>query len=61
MSDRTYAGKVEEGVVVQTIVGTAEWAKTNLGGEWHDSPTKIWLGGTWDETNGFQPPAPPAE
>jgi hypothetical protein len=51
----TYAGKVIDGNVVQAIVGTAEWAVVNLGGEWHDSETKIWVPGLWDEVNGFQP------
>jgi hypothetical protein len=59
MSDITYAVRIENGVVLEAIVGTAEWANTHLGGEWRDSPTKVWIGGTWDETNGFQPPAPP--
>ena len=51
----TYAGKVENGIVVDFIVGTAQWAIENLGGEWHDSSTNIRLPGIWDETNGFQP------
>lgn len=55
MSELTYAGKVVDGVVVEAIVGTAAWAEENLGGEWHDSPTNIWIPGTWDEINGFQP------
>ena len=50
-----YAGKVENGVVVQAIVGDAQWAITNLGGEWHDSEDKICVPGLWDEINGFQP------
>ena len=58
----TYAGKVEDGIVVDAIVGTAEWAVKNLGGEWHDSPDKIWVPGIWDEVNGFQPmPEPDPE
>jgi hypothetical protein len=56
-----YAGKVENGVVVNAIVGTAELSTELFGGEWHESDEKIPLGGTWDETNGFQPPAPPEE
>ena len=57
MSDRTYAYKIENGVVVDGIVGTAAWAIDRLGGLWIDSDRKVWVGGTWDETNGFQPPA----
>lgn len=51
----SYAGKVNNGVVVEAIVGTAEWAIANLGGEWYDSETKICVPGLWDEVNGFQP------
>jgi hypothetical protein len=51
----SYAGKVIDGGVVQAIVGTAEWAISNLGGEWHDSDDKIPVPGLWDEEHGFQP------
>jgi hypothetical protein len=55
----SYAGRVNNGVVVEAIVGTAKWAIQNLGGEWHDSDDKIPVPGLWDEVNGFQPiPAP---
>jgi hypothetical protein len=58
----SYAGKVEDGIVVEAIVGAAEWAESNLGGVWHDSDDKISVPGLWDETNGFQPmPAPDEE
>ena len=53
--ERTYAGKVVDGIVVDAIVGTAQWAIENLGGEWYDSPMKIWVPGIWDEMKGFQP------
>jgi hypothetical protein len=53
-----YAGRVENGVVVECIVGTAEWAIENLGGEWYDSPLKVWIGGTWNNKDGFRPPQP---
>lgn len=53
--DPTYAGKIENGIVVQAIVGTADWAIENLGGEWHDSLEKIPVPGIWDSINGFQP------
>lgn len=57
--NEVYAAKVEDGVVTQVIVGTAEWAIQRLGGYWVDSGIPVWLGGTWDEVNGFQPPTPP--
>ena len=55
----TYAAQIENGIVVQVIVGTAEWATTRLGGAWVDSETLVGVGWTWDETNGFQPPIVP--
>ena len=58
MSGRTYAGQVEQGVCVQAIVGTAAWAEANLGGTWHDSPTKIGIGWIWNGTAWEPPPAP---
>jgi hypothetical protein len=61
MSERTYAGKVEDGIVTQAIVGTAQWAETNLGGEWHDSSSKIGIGWLWDGTSFTPPPAPEPE
>lgn len=57
----TYAAKIENGVVTQVIVGDAWWAIERLGGLWIDSDTPVWIGGTWDEINGFQPPAPPEQ
>lgn len=54
----TYAARIENGIVAQVIVGTAEWAIENLGGFWVDTPDKVWLGGTWNETDGFLPPEP---
>jgi hypothetical protein len=55
----TYAAQIENGIVVQVIVGTTEWATTRLGGFWVDSETVIGIGWTWDEVNGFQPPIVP--
>jgi hypothetical protein len=52
----TYAVQIENGIVVQVIVGTAEWATTRLGGFWVDSETVVGIGWTWDQTKGFQPP-----
>lgn len=53
-----YAGKVENGIVVQAIVGTAQWATENLGGEWYDSPKKIPIPGLWDLEHSFRPLQP---
>jgi hypothetical protein len=54
----TYAGKIENGYVTQAIVGTAQWATDNLGGEWADSLDKIGIGWTWDADHGFRPEQP---
>lgn len=51
----TFTGKVENGIVVDAIVGTAEWAREHLGGEWYDSNELIYLPGVWTPENGFQP------
>ena len=60
MSDQhTYAGELDaDGVCLRCIVGTAEWAETNLGGTWQDSPTKVGVGWTWSEADGWRPPQP---
>jgi hypothetical protein len=55
---RTYAAHIINGEVTEVIVGTAEWATTNLGGEWVDSPTKVGIG--WQLIDGvITPPEPP--
>ncbi len=54
----SYAAKIENGVVTEVILGSAEWASTNLDGLWVGSENKIWIGGSWDETHGFRPPQP---
>lgn len=59
MSNRTYSYRIENGVVVEGLVGLAQWATENFGGFWVESPVKVWIGGTWTETDGFQPPAEP--
>lgn len=53
-----YAAKIEDGTVVQVIVGTSEWAQSRLGGEWHDSDKKVGIGWSRDENCGFIPPRP---
>jgi hypothetical protein len=57
----TYAAQIENGVILQVIVGDALWATERLGGFWVDSDTLVGIGWTWDEINGFQPPASPEE
>jgi len=55
----TYAGELDaDGVCLRCIVGTAEWAEANLGGDWQDSPTKVGVGWTWSEADGWRPPQP---
>ena len=52
-----YAVKVEQGTVVQVIVGTPEWAASRLGGTWVASDTKVGVG--WEQhDDGLRPPAP---
>jgi hypothetical protein len=55
----TYAAKVEDGTVVQVIVGTAEWATERLGGMWVGSDVKVGVG--WQVTNGTITPPEPQE
>lgn len=51
-----YSALIIDGVVQQVIVGTAQWAIENLGGQWVDSDTLVGIGWTWDEINSFQLP-----
>jgi hypothetical protein len=54
---RTYAAHIINGEVTEVIVGTAEWATDNLGGEWVDSPVKVGIG--WTLIDGvITPPEP---
>lgn len=59
-----YVAQIRDGVVVDVTVatsatiGNAEWCMERLGGFWVDSDTLVGIGWTWDEINGFQPPAP---
>lgn len=55
----TYAAQITNNLVTQVIVATAEWANSRLDGTWVDSDLLVGVGWTWDEINGFQPPAPP--
>jgi hypothetical protein len=52
---RTYAAHIVNGEVTEVIVGTAEWATTNLGGQWVDSPVKVGIGWTHHGDH-FRPP-----
>jgi len=54
----TYAAQVEDGRVVQVIVGDAAWANSRLDGTWVDSPTLVGIG--WQVVDGTitPPPAP---
>lgn len=55
--NETYAAQVTNGLVTWVTVGNAEWCMERLGGLWVDSDTLVGIGWTWDEINGFQPPA----
>lgn len=54
----SYAAQIEAGIVVQVIVGDAEWATEFLGGTWVDSAEKVGIGWTWNEQDGFRPSQP---
>jgi hypothetical protein len=55
----TYAAKVEDGTVVQVIVGTPEWATSRLGGVWLPSDVKVGVG--WQVVDGTITPPEPDE
>jgi hypothetical protein len=54
-----YAAKVEDGTVVQVIVGTPEWASDRLGGVWLPSDVKVGVG--WQVVDGTITPPEPDE
>jgi hypothetical protein len=54
-----YAAKVEDGTVVQVIVGTPEWATSRLGGVWLPSDVKVGVG--WQVVDGTITPPEPDE
>jgi len=55
-----YAVQVEDGTVVQVIVGDAAWANSRLDGTWVDSDVLVGIG--WTYTDGtFTPPSAPDE
>jgi hypothetical protein len=52
-----YAAKVEDGTVVQVIVGDADWAQSRLGGVWLPSDELVGIG--WLVVDGqILPPEP---
>jgi hypothetical protein len=52
-----YAAKVEDGTVVQVIVGDPAWAADRLGGMWLASDVKVGVG--WQVVDGtILPPEP---
>ena len=53
-----YAAQVENGVVVQAIVGDPTWAADRLGGVWHGTDSKVGIGWTYTDADGFRPPQP---
>lgn len=53
-----YAAQVEDGIVVQAIVGDPAWAADRLGGEWQGTDSKVGIGWTYTDTDGFRPPQP---
>ncbi|MDT9547751.1 MAG: hypothetical protein RI826_10520 [Chlorobium phaeovibrioides] len=53
-----YAAQVEDGIVVQAIVGDPEWATDCLGGVWHGTDSKVGIGWTYTDTDGFRPTQP---
>jgi hypothetical protein len=46
-----YAALVEDGTVVQVIVGDAAWARARLGGEWVGTETLVGIG--WQLVDGL--------
>jgi len=53
-----YAAQVEDGTVVQVIVGTAGWANSRLDGTWVDSEVLVGIGWTYTDGTFTPPPAP---
>jgi hypothetical protein len=53
-----YSANIENGIVVQVIVGNSIWATENLGGMWLDTEFLVGIGWTWNEIEGFRSPQP---
>lgn len=59
-NELTYAAHIIDGLVVQVIVGTAEWATEHLGGEWVQPSELVGIG--WSVVDGqIIPPEPEPE
>ena len=54
----TYAAQVEDGTVVQVIVGDAAWANSRLNGDWYESDVLVGIGWTYADGT-FTPPSAP--
>jgi hypothetical protein len=54
----TFAAQVEDGTVVQVIVGDAAWANSRLDGDWYDSDVLVGIGWTYTDGTFTPPPAP---
>jgi hypothetical protein len=54
-----YAAQVEDGTVVQVIVGDATWANSRLDGTWVDSDVLVGIGWTYTDGTFTPPPAAP--
>lgn len=52
------AAEIIEGTVARVIVGDPAWAADRLGGVWVGTESKVGIGWTYDETDGFRPPQP---
>jgi hypothetical protein len=55
---RTYAARIEDGIVTQVIVGDPVWAADRLGGVWAGSDSKVGVGWTYTDGTFTPPPAP---
>lgn len=53
-----YAVEVQGDTAIRCIVGDADWAAANLGGDWLASEYKVGSGWIWDG-NQFSPPYEP--
>lgn len=56
-----YAAQVEDGLVVQVIVGDAVWASNALGGFWVGSEELVGIGWIYLDGQLIAPPTPIAE
>lgn len=52
------AAEIIEGKVGRVIVGDPTWAADTLGGVWVGTESKVGIGWTHDDVDGFRPPQP---